>query len=97
MPLNPGSNDNPADFTASSSHWVSMVAAMEHAFKTEWPKVMDDMPPPSKPEELNQMRLLFAAIAQGVVKYLQEHPDDFKVTVNAPGVGDYTGTVSEIK
>lgn len=97
MPLNPGTNENPADFTESSSHWVSMVAAMEYAFKTEWPKVMKNTQAPSKDEELNQMRLLFAAVAQGVVNYLKEHPEDFKVIVDAPGIGEYTGTVSKIE
>lgn len=94
MPLNAGTNYNPSDFSNSTA---SMAAAIEDAFKTEWPKIMGDAPAPSTPEDLNQMRLLFAAIAQGVVKYLQLHHDDFKVTVNAGGLGDYTGTVSEIE
>jgi len=96
MPLNPGTNYNPADFTPSTINWASMAAAMEYAFKIEWPKVMGDAPAPEKPEELNQMRLLFAAIAQGVVKYLQEHPTDFKVTVTDTGTGTDTGTVTQI-
>ena len=93
MPLNAGTNYNPADF---STNTASMAAEMEKAFLNEYKKVMDT-PDAPKTEDLNQMRMLFAAVAQGVVNYLKDHHDDFKVTVNAGGLGDYTGTVSNIE
>ena len=87
MPLIAGSNHSPSEFADS------MAEAMVEAFKTEWPHVMGVAP---KPENMDQMKLLFAAVAQGVVKHLQIHATDFKVTVTSSGSGDYKGTVTEI-
>jgi hypothetical protein len=88
MPLKPGTNDNGLTLSAS------MAEAMVNAFLAEWPKVMGNETPP--PESLDQMKLLFAAVAQGVVLHLQQHATDFKVTVNGPSSIDYTGTVTQI-
>lgn len=71
----------------------SMAQAMIDAFKAEWPHVMGDAP---KPENMDQMKLLFAAVAQGVVKHLQQHATDFKVTVTDSGTGTDKGTVTQI-
>lgn len=46
----------------------SMAKAMVNAFRAEWPKVMgEDSEPPEMTEE---MKLLFVAIARGVVDHL---------------------------
>lgn len=66
----------------------SMAQAMEKAFLDEWPKIMDSDEP--KPEMTDQMRLLFIAVAQGVVRHLVNNPDSFKVLF--PG-GGLTATV----
>ena len=87
MPLKAGSNHSPGEFADS------MAAAMVDAFKNEWPYVMGDAPPP---ETLDQMKLLFAAVAQGVVNHLQQHPTDFEVAVADDGSGNFKGTVTKI-
>ena len=72
----------------------SMAQAIEHAFREEWPYVMGGEKPESNPE----MKLLFIAIAQGVVKYLKQHADSFRVQVQGGGVaGTKNGEVSEIQ
>lgn len=88
MPLKPGTNDNGLTFSAS------MAEAMVNAFLAEWPKVMGNETPP--PESLDQMKLLFAAVAQGVVTHLKQHATDFKVSVTNSGIGTNTGTVTQI-
>lgn len=55
----------------------SMAEAIEKAFLAEWPKVIPGQP---VPESNDQMRLLFMAIAQGVVYHLVHHPEAFVVT-----------------
>lgn len=71
----------------------SMAEAIEHAFQEEWPHVMGGEKPKSNP----QMKLLFIAIAQGVVKYLSTHSDSFEVEVQEGGnAGKKSGKVSEI-
>jgi hypothetical protein len=68
----------------------SMAAAMEQAFKEEWPTVMGDAKVPDSSEQLN---LMFRAIAQGVIRHLKQNSASMKVTVtvNVEGV-DHTGT-----
>jgi hypothetical protein len=39
---------------------------------------------------------LCVAVAQGVVRYLAEHPNDFKVKVHTSGSGNSTGQVTEV-
>jgi hypothetical protein len=57
----------------------SMAQAMEEAFLEEWPRVMSEDQP--KPQSNNQMKLLFIAIAQGVVRHLADHSESFDVSV----------------
>lgn len=87
MPLKAGTNLGLSGFADS------MAEAMVEAFRDEWPYVMQGAP---VPDTSDQMKLLFAAVARGVVKHLQEHATDFKVTVTSSGSGDYKGTVTEI-
>jgi hypothetical protein len=56
----------------------SMAKAMEEAFMAEWPNVMKNQP---LPEPNDQMRLLFIAVAQGIVRHLVANPDAFVVSV----------------
>lgn len=88
MPLKAGTNLDASGFAGS------MAAAMLEAFKTEWPRVMGHEA--ALPESFDQMKLLFAAVAQGVVRHLQQHATDFKVKVDGPGSIDYTGSVTQI-
>jgi hypothetical protein len=85
MPLQPGTVTDFAN---------SMAAAMETAFKQQWPYVMGDAPVPATSE---QMKLLFVAVAQGVVNHLKDHHASFKVQVNETGSGDYRGDIYEIQ
>jgi hypothetical protein len=56
----------------------SMAAAMEHAFIQAWPGIMGTEAP-----QVNQhMKLLFIAIAQGVVRHLKDNENS--ITVTAP-------------
>ena len=54
----------------------SMAQAMEEAFLAEWKNAMGDA---DSPEPNNQMRLMFVAVAQGVVRHLHENPDAFRI------------------
>ncbi len=91
MPLKPGTKKiTPAP--VSDGYAGSMAAAIEKAFLDGWPESMGGQP---KPESNDQMRLMFLAIAQGVVKHLKENPTSFKVTVN-DGTHNFFGTVTEI-
>jgi hypothetical protein len=78
---------------ASSINAESLAQAMETAFITVWPGVMDGQPAPAMNP---QMHMMFLAIAQGVVNHLKANPDAFKVTVTETGSGNYTGTVTSI-
>ena len=69
----------------------SMASAMENAFTTEWGNAMTGDAPPAN----NQSRLLFVAIAQGIVNYLNANPDAFKVIVS-DGINIFTGDVYSI-
>lgn len=84
MPLKAGTID---DMSAS------MAQAMIDAFNNDWGKVMGDAP---KPDNTDQMKLLFTAVAQGVVQHLKAHATDFEVTVTDSGTGTDTGTVTKI-
>jgi hypothetical protein len=59
----------------------SMAAAIESAFIKEWPVIMGS----NAPAPNDHMRLLFVAIAQGIVRHLKEN--DSSITVSVPGVG----------
>ena len=58
----------------------SMAAAMENAFLQEWPRVMGNQPAPTSTD---QMRLLFIAVAQGMIRYLKTHEADITVQVGS--------------
>lgn len=74
MALKAGMIDNMAD---------SMAAAMEAAFLEEWPKAMGDQ---EKPDMNDQMRLMFVAMAKGVVRHLVANPDAFLVKITPFGI-----------
>ena len=71
----------------------SMAEAIENAFLEEWPEAMGGA---DKPETNPQMKLLFVAVAQGVVRYLKDYAGDsilVEVSVkstNHKGTGDVT-------
>lgn len=54
----------------------SMAEAMEKAFEVEWRAVKKSALPTAGQED---RRLLFIAIAQGVVRHLKENADSFKI------------------
>jgi hypothetical protein len=70
----------------------SMAKAMENAFIDVI--VAEKIP---EPEDRQQMRLLFVAIAQGVVEHLQANHDAFKVEVTLPNGKTATGEITEIE
>lgn len=72
----------------------SMAKAIEDAFLKEWPKIMGDGS--SAPESNDQMRLLFIAIAQGVIRHLHDNPDAFQVSFTFAGI-PVSGQVSQIQ
>ena len=69
----------------------SMAEAMEAVFSAELPSVVPGADPLKGEAE---RRLLFVAVAQGVVNHLSANPDAFKVSVS---ITDGTGAVSEIQ
>lgn len=54
----------------------SLTEAIEHALKMEWLAVKGESLPETGAED---RRLLLAAIAQGVLDYLKDHQDEFRV------------------
>ena len=63
----------------------SMLEAIEAAFRENWPRP-DVMGDAELPDEINpQMRLVFVAIAQGVVDHLANCDESFKVKTDAHG------------
>lgn len=73
----------------------SMAQAMEDALRHHWPLVMGDRPIPF---DNRFLQLLFVAIAQGVVRHLEENPEAFKVRVDVPlGGGTAVGEVIHIE
>ena len=79
--LIPGSLGDPSNFSKS------MAKAMEDAFVEEWPLAMKGQPAPAVND---QMRLLFVAIAKGVVRHLKAQELAFVADVkpsNADGLG----------
>jgi hypothetical protein len=69
----------------------SMAEAMELAFLEEWPNVMGnaDLPAPN-----DQMKLMFIAIAKGVIRHINDNKASFKITTS--GIGSPNGTVTGI-
>ena len=59
---------------------MTMVGEMEKAFREDWPEVMNEA---ELPDELDpQMKLVFVAIAKGVVRHLENNADAFKISVD---------------
>lgn len=78
MALKPGSVN--LSHTPANPEWtLSMAKAMEDAFMQEWPVAMPGQP---LPQVNDQMRLLFVAIAKGVVKHLGENGSAFQVAIS---------------
>ena len=67
----------------------SMALAIETAFKTEWKKINKKDPPPGFNE---QTRLLFFAVAQGVVNHIKNNP--LSITINLNSGTTQTGTLT---
>jgi len=68
----------------------SLAQAIEIAFEQQWPAVMGDL---NFPEDRRQLRLLFVAVAQGIIIHLRNNPTAFAVRVELP---DLDGSVSKI-
>jgi hypothetical protein len=69
----------------------SMAEAMEQVFREALPSVVPGADPGRGEAE---RRLLFVAVAQGVVRHLAANPNAFKVGIS---LTDGTGEVTEIK
>ena len=72
-----------------------MAGAIEAAFKDQWPKFNPDLPPPGE-DQLVPMRLLFVAVAQGVVQHLRDNPGAFTIAVAAAVGHTHSASVSAI-
>jgi hypothetical protein len=70
----------------------SMAEAMEEAFLEEWPRIMSDNQPKPKPND--QMKLLFIAMAQGVVRHLADHPESFGVSISSNAGHSHSASVT---
>lgn len=68
----------------------SMAAYIEQAMRNEWQAVKGTPLPSSLGEE--DRRILFAAVAQGVLKYLYDHRADI-ATTTANGGGAHAHTL----
>ncbi|MGB3344295.1 MAG: hypothetical protein WBA61_10300 [Aequorivita sp.] len=85
MPLDSGTKA-----TGAPIYNGSMAAAMEQAFKEEWPTVMGKADIPASSEQMN---LIFRAVAQGVIRHLKQNSSSMKITVTINvGSTTYTGT-----
>ncbi len=62
-----------------------MADAIEAAFKTLWPTYRPDEPFPS--DSVNERRLLFLAIAQGILTYLNTKGGEMFNTIDLSGGG----------
>lgn len=85
MALKSGSIRLANDPTRAGEWAVSMSKAIEDAFLDEWPEAMDGAP---KPEMNDQMRLMFVAVAKGVIKHLTENGSAF--LVDSSSLADHT-------
>ena len=75
MTMKPGSSKTATQFSQS------MGEAIENALKMEWLAVKGEALPDTGQDD---RRLLFAAIAQGVLDYLKDRQDDFSLTWLGP-------------
>lgn len=68
----------------------SMAKAMEDAFIAEWRRVKEGQAAPTMTED---MRLIFVAVAQGVVSHLQANANAFVVSTEN-GDGNHNHDIS---
>ena len=73
----------------------TMAGAIEAAFKDQWPKFNPDLAVPGE-DQLVPTRLLFVAVAQGVVQHLSANPDAFTITVAEAAGHTHAASVSAI-
>lgn len=71
----------------------SMAELMEQVFRDTLPRVISDADPDRGERE---RRVLFVAVAQGVVGHLRDHPNSFKVEVDLPPSQELDGVVTQI-
>lgn len=64
----------------SSEFANSMASAIEDAMKAEWLAIKGE-PMPTVEAGAQDRQMLFAAIAQGVLRYLRDHRSDMTTTV----------------
>ena len=69
----------------------SLAEAIENAMKAEWQNVKGEPMPDTDPDD---RRILFVAIAQGVLGYLNDHPDDVLNTIVVDTGAGTTNTVN---
>jgi hypothetical protein len=69
----------------------SLAEAIENAMKAEWQQVKGVPMPDTNPDE---RRILFVAIAQGVLGYLNAHPDDVLNTIEVDTGAGTSDTVT---
>ena len=62
----------------------SMAEAMEKAFKDQVAK--------GQPKSDEQMKVMFIAVAEGMIQHLAAHPDSFQITVKSSQNNDITYT-----
>ncbi len=73
-----GNQLRPGSFTDTVS--TTMAKAMETAFIDQWPHFNPSLPLPDE-KQLQAMRLLFVAAAQGVVQHLRDNPAALQLAV----------------
>ena len=74
---------------------MTMVGEMEKAFREDWPEVMNEA---ELPDELDpQMKLVFVAVAKGVVRHLANNADAFKISVQSSNEHTHNASVVEIE
>lgn len=61
--------------SGTGSYGGSMAEAIEQAFLEQWLGIMGSAPPDPSP----QMKLLFLAVAEGVVRHLVANPQAFEI------------------
>ncbi len=77
----------------------SMAQAMEKAFLKTWPQIMYPNDPEDQEIEMpnitNHLRMMFIAIAQGIVRHLVDNAGAFEITVKEEGEVDGDNSVTE--
>lgn len=78
----------------------SMAKAIEDAFLTEWKAVKGA---DNEPKMTEDMRLIFAAVAQGVINHLVANENAFQISIsggnhnhNSGNNGSHTHSVSDV-